>query len=430
MSSTSLKQDERGARATLRAIGWAAFLGASWTWCIGMFLPVLLVRDYGLWAWVVFAVPNVVGAAAMAWVLRDGDASLRVLHPNLPAAVGFSFVTIAFHVFFLVCIVMPIAQSWFVLPVALLGGLLSWLVSRQVRGGWPAAAAGVLVISLIAFVMLGLNGALALPATQGQLPTLPLLWLLPVSIFGFALCPYLDLTFHRARQATSPASGRLAFGVGFGVFFLLMIVMTLLYAPLVMGRFGMTSPLPANLVVWLVAIHMAVQSWFTIAAHLRYAGRQLSSVGAELTTVILTIAIALLLGSIILVAREATYRGLGGAELSYRAFMAFYGLVFPAYVWLCMIPARGSETVPRRALMTFGMAVLVAAPMFWMGFIERRTIWLVPGVAVVLLAQLAIRFTGQGVDQASPPNAPPPPPKSPPRAEAPEAAKNFLTAIK
>jgi hypothetical protein len=48
-------------------LGWANYLGMSWTWCIGMFLPVLLVRDYGIGAWWIFAIPNVVGAAAMGW---------------------------------------------------------------------------------------------------------------------------------------------------------------------------------------------------------------------------------------------------------------------------------------------------------------------------------------------------------------------------
>ena len=55
--------------------GWAAYLACSWTWCIGMFLPVLLVRDYGVWGWIVFAVPNVLGAAAMGWVLRSAEVS-------------------------------------------------------------------------------------------------------------------------------------------------------------------------------------------------------------------------------------------------------------------------------------------------------------------------------------------------------------------
>src|SRR6266404_3216610 len=56
--------------STLNWLGWAVFLAVSWTWCIGMFLPVLLVRDYGLWGWIVFAVPNMIGAAAMGWVMH------------------------------------------------------------------------------------------------------------------------------------------------------------------------------------------------------------------------------------------------------------------------------------------------------------------------------------------------------------------------
>ena len=42
-----------------------------------MFLPVLLVRDFGPWSWVLFAVPNVAGAAALALAggTADGSAS-------------------------------------------------------------------------------------------------------------------------------------------------------------------------------------------------------------------------------------------------------------------------------------------------------------------------------------------------------------------
>ena len=79
---------------------WAAFLGCSWTWCIGMFLPVLLVRDYGVWGWVVFAVPNVLGAAAMGWVLSDPARSSQLVERHRAACVCFSLITIVFHVFF------------------------------------------------------------------------------------------------------------------------------------------------------------------------------------------------------------------------------------------------------------------------------------------------------------------------------------------
>ena len=65
-------------------IGWAAYLACSWTWCIGMFLPVLLYRDFGLRGFILFAVPNVLGAAAMGWVLRTPASSSRLVsrHPG------------------------------------------------------------------------------------------------------------------------------------------------------------------------------------------------------------------------------------------------------------------------------------------------------------------------------------------------------------
>src|SRR5690242_7362807 len=70
--SMAMEQTGAGRTSWLRVLGWGAYLACSWTWCISMFLPVLLVRDYGVWGFVVFAVPNVIGAGAMGWVLRNG----------------------------------------------------------------------------------------------------------------------------------------------------------------------------------------------------------------------------------------------------------------------------------------------------------------------------------------------------------------------
>src|SRR5262245_60423098 len=78
---------------------WAVFLAMSWTWCIGMFLPVLLVRDFGVWAWLVFAIPNIIGAAAMGWVL-SAERSSEIARQHRFAMDAFSIVTIAFQVFF------------------------------------------------------------------------------------------------------------------------------------------------------------------------------------------------------------------------------------------------------------------------------------------------------------------------------------------
>ncbi len=78
----------------------SAFLAASWTWCIGMFLPVLLVRDFGVMGWVVFAVPNCLGAALMGVMLSRPGAVERVLNEHALAVRVFSFVTTAFQWFF------------------------------------------------------------------------------------------------------------------------------------------------------------------------------------------------------------------------------------------------------------------------------------------------------------------------------------------
>ncbi|HVU64170.1 MAG TPA: hypothetical protein VHC70_09350, partial [Phycisphaerales bacterium] len=83
-------------------------------------------------------------------------------------------------------------------------------------------------------------------------------------------------------------------------------------------------------------------------------------------------------------------------EIIYRCFMSFYGLVFPAYVWLCMIPTRDGHSGiagprGRLKLAVLAGACLLAAPCYWMGFIERVEWWLAPGLGVVLLARLAVR---------------------------------------
>src|SRR5205814_8241141 len=81
-------------------LGWAIYLGMSWTWCIGMFLPVLIMREYGIAGWFVFAIPNVLGAAAMGWILKDSTRSYSVALAHEHATAAFSLLTIAFHAFF------------------------------------------------------------------------------------------------------------------------------------------------------------------------------------------------------------------------------------------------------------------------------------------------------------------------------------------
>jgi hypothetical protein len=375
---------------------WAAFLGSSWTWCIGMFLPVLLVRELGIWGWIVFAAPNVIGAAAMGWVLKTPQASRDIVEKHGPACRAFSAVTIAFHVFFALWFVprlvgLPIAASVFALVTIYLLATMSRPNADLVGG----IVAFLVSLGMLAFFVRGTRTSI--PGI-GSHPTIDAAWLSPVCIFGFALCPYLDLTFHRARQQ-QPTLGRshIAFGVGFGICFLAMIVFSLLYSSLLSSLLepdwrGKVRPVFG----WILATHMIIQTGFTLSVHARSLAASRLTPGGLFGLLVLT--------QVALFAAFATsllprYHNLDSGEVIYRLFMAFYGLVFPAYVWIFMVCARGPSVAALRA---FLLSIVVAAPMYWLGFIEDRMVWLVPGVAVAILGGVMVWGSGHLV---SPPTA-------------------------
>jgi len=207
-------------------------------------------------------------------------------------------------------------------------------------------------------------------------------------VLGFLLCPYLDLTFHRARQSLD--SPRPAFAIGFGIVFCLMIVFTLLYARVLAPMSGpdwRRHRVPHVLAICL-ATHMIVQTAFTLAIHGRAVAAGRGRGGTLLAGVLfLQFALVLGLGANLL----PPYHGMDAGELIYRLFMAFYGLIFPAYVWICMLHRRGGEARATPAkLRAMCLAVLVAAPMYWLGFVEGRMIWLAPGVMVVVAARYLV----------------------------------------
>jgi hypothetical protein len=363
-----------------------------------MFLPVLLVRDYGPWGFLVFAVPNVLGAAGMGWVLRRPGASERVLARNLPTCVLFSHITLAFQWFF---------AGWLLSSVGPAGGglgaLMLVVVALTLRGGRLGIVFAVSVLTLAlsaAFAgALGKLGHLSLPAALGR-PPADLIWLGPVCVLGFGLCPYLDMTFHRARRMCPGSAGTVAFTLGFCVLFAGLIVFTLGYREL-LSRFepirslGELSTNPAAILYAYLFLQLA----FTIGVHdteieaLRgaLAYRRGRPIPAKRRLAMLAVFMAVPVAAGFFGAWAPPARGLAFNELLYRCFMSFYGLYFPAYVWLCMIPTRdGHSGVNPEKLRVWAAAVGIATPMFWMGFIEHQTWWLAPGTAVVLSARLLL----------------------------------------
>jgi len=355
----------------MRWLGWAIFLGMSWTWCIGMYLPMLLLRDLGIAGFIVFAIPNVLGAAAMGWTLRTADQSREMVAKHSAACIAFSIVTIAFHVYFAMWIIRPLAGIW-TAPLIIAAISVYYLLALRGDKGKIFAATLTLGISTTVIIICLCESAIphVIPQTTGgALSQSDVLYLAPACLFGFLLCPYLDLTFHQARQAMSAEDSRRGFSIGFGFFFFAMILFTAAYSG---------WEIVARILCLILAAHFISQSGFTIAVHTQSALSAARSPSKILPALAVAVAISLLLGCVDL---GATYHGLTLGEVIYRCFLGFYGIVFPAYVWLCMIR-------PHRTLTVTAIAVLLALPMFWMAFVEQKMFWLAPGVAVAMLAKL------------------------------------------
>lgn len=387
----------------LAPVGWAFYLASSWTWCIGMFLPVLLVRDFGLWGYLVFAVPNVIGAAAMGWVLRSREQAARIATTHAGAVGAFSVVTTAFHAFWLAWLVTWVrayvalpAAGW---PALVIGSIAFILAAGFATRRGPGRALAALVWAVGAGLLVATFTSPAIsPPTDAYLTASDpgVLWLAPVCVFGFALCPYLDATFLRARGSTSPAGSRLAFTLGFGALFFTMILLTLRYA----GFFASTGILnpnpPARLAIapWLgfwLLVHLVAQLVFTVEVHYERLAAMPTRLaqGAALPAVLAAALLGFFWRELPMVG------GMSSGEVLYRVFMSFYGLVFPAYVWLCMIPTRGGHagvagSLGKRKLAVLAGAVALAAPAYWVGFVLGHEVWLGAGLAVVLLSRLLV----------------------------------------
>ncbi|MGH7133736.1 MAG: hypothetical protein ACREJO_17535 [Phycisphaerales bacterium] len=351
-----------------------------------MFLPLLLMRDFGLASLAVFAAPNVLGAMTMGWVLRDG-ASERIVAAHRGMVRAFSAVTVAFQAFFLTWMLSWLGTNLLVLTISAVALSLVSSMARPSRSDAVTAGGGVAqwLISVGVLVVALVKGAIGslppnLPAASDELVPLAM-----VCLLGFGLCPYLDVTFHHARQRTSGATARGAFALGFGFFFLTMIAGTVGYSGAVSAVVGGGMKI-GQVLLWVLGLHIGLQLLYTVRVHSErwaVAGRAWM-VGAALVGVAIGLLATSSPGG--LLARG----GLTTAEVCYRVFMAFYGLVFPAYVWICMIPSRGGAA-GRRARIVAAAAIALAAPCYWMGFIERQTWWLALGVAVVVIARVAVR---------------------------------------
>jgi hypothetical protein len=139
-------------------------------------------------------------------------------------------------------------------------------------------------------------------------------------------------------------------------------------------------PPPSESAVWFVVGHMLFQAAFTSGVHTASAIDRGTKWGVG---AVAAIAIG---GAAAWWANRTVYCGeMLAGELVYRLFMSCYGLIFPAYAWICMLPSWRNPTRPtRRQLVVFAAAVVLAAPFYAVAFLGGRMAWAIPGVAIVL----------------------------------------------
>jgi hypothetical protein len=385
--------------------GWGLFCSSSWTWCIGMYLPVILLRNWGWPGFWVFAIFNVVGCAGFGYLCtRRRSAELCERHAG--AMTLFSVVTVAYQVFFVAFLASWVAQlgasdqsmgqpgagpttvpiTWLVAFAAVvLGSLLSLAPDRA----WPwlgAAATGVSYATWMALAPRVTAEHLAQASGFGTEGGLSLLFAAPIIALGFLLCPWLDRTFHRARQLAPSVHG---FGV-FGVTFFPIITMTAIYGT--RGELDPTAPILA---------HLGTQLLFTIAVHVREI--RLAPTPTAPRARRATLLVALLGG--LLVAEASGFLGLS-FETGYLLFLGCYGLLFPAYALLFMPGERAARWGLRawplspKALGLFCLLILTLAPLCAIGFIALET-WTLPiAFVAVLLAAFGGRLLVGPSDEA------------------------------
>lgn len=369
-------------RTTGSTAGWGLFLTSSWTWCIGMWLPLVLMTQYGWPGFWLFAIPNVLGCAGMGYLIRSRQQSERLVVLHRGPMRWFSVATIAYQLFFLAFIFG--GRGW--MPSVLDGTLpglvvpliafaialaMSWLPWKA----WPWLGALVFLATMGSWIASG-NGFSEDIGWSGTEPELELWPLAPIIILGFIACPWLDPTFHRARQL---APSRHAFGV-FGICFFVVLLFVATYF-----RFY-------SFETWdLVLPFLFYQATFTISVHMREIRLLEANDGWGSTSLLTTIS---LLGVAIgfLIWMTCCF-DIARAWLddTYLRFLGLYGLVFPAWILAFMLGNARRDTLTISLLV---IGLLIAMPMAELGMIHDTRWWLLPPVIVVMATATVISVIG------------------------------------
>jgi len=429
-------------------LGWAAYLGTSWTWVIGMILPALLIRDLGITGFFIFALPNCIGAAAMGSILK-GRVARSLPSRHMGMILTFSIVTVAYH-FYIAGYLLPDLLG----PLSLILFVLSGLCAAGLIMKWRDK--GALWFSLVAWTIsiTCFVTALCIPeASAFQIYNeAPLLdssyawFFLPASIGGFMLCPYLDATFIRARAKTQGVSGALAFKIGFLIFFASMIVFTTAYGHELIDSFAGENTRLTGVWATLLIIHIPLQMGLTVAYHCReiyssvehnikerkkniedddtslqskiFAKYPLLSWRIGIVT-ICTIAFlgVFLLGLLLKNISFEWFRAfkfthqieniyeayqlerfISVGEIGYRCLLICYGTLFPAYVMLMMLPTLKPAKLAKPWKL-FSIIVILSSITAYIGFVHDQGWAIAATLGIICIGRLFVEWNAFKVNQ-------------------------------
>lgn len=341
-----------------------------------MFLPVILQKDFGNGAWLFFIICNVVGATAFPFFINSCEKSKLFVQTHDAACALFSAITIIFQLFFIgwvLSYLSIIEIGWALLFIGMLFLIIQYT-------GFSIASVLVWGLSLLVFLAYSMSqpNILIMQKLADQLFAVnsQALYALPLLVLGFLLCPYLDLTFHKVVQAAhtkSEQGNRISFLIGFPFLFTMLMIFSLIYTDMA----GQILLSPRELFVQYAPIikalffYFIMQASFTSMAHWIEMKKYISYKKklTIISIIIFTMAVAFFNSVLI-------------NETAYRFFMAFYGVIAPAYIW---IVAFNKKRVPKNILIVStilslaisAIPLLLPTPQYYFCYLVAVTIVLI-----------------------------------------------------
>ena len=298
----------------LKSISWALYLSTSWTWCIGMWAPTIAFKWLGWTGFLVFLIPNVLGTVSFGLLIKSKDISKSFVDKHRIAVILFSTGVLFFHFYWVTWIFTSkqsnIFEAWdWSIPF--------WLASFAILGtylpnwGWRLFAFLTFLTSIYVGKFYLPFDLKSWPLMSGTKEPMQIIWITLFSFLGFFGSPWLDPTFHKARQE----GGKLPFLI-FPIFFIPSILLTALYS-----KIGFSE-----IIIWPFLIHIIIQTLFTTSAHYSELETLLKNKKNLSDLIIISTPITATLLSYI-----AFKFNIG--EIIYLDLLGLYGVIFPMYIF-------------------------------------------------------------------------------------------------